>query len=72
MFERTDVSPEDRLSSFCWMLDILQPLAGESKRRAARRVSRHLLRPASKSQSEASVGLNLTHDSSDKRLRERE
>lgn len=31
MFERTDVSPEDRLSGFCWMLDILQPLAGESK-----------------------------------------
>ena len=31
MFERADVYPDRRLSSFCWMLDILQPLAGGTK-----------------------------------------
>ena len=44
MFERTDVYPDRRLSSFCWMLDILQSLAGERRRKGKRRVSRQLFK----------------------------
>ena len=43
MFERTDVYPDRRLSSFCWMLIYCNLWQGEQKK-GRRRVSRQLLR----------------------------
>ena len=67
MFERTDVYPDRRLSSFCWMLDILQPLAGEAKEGQTES------EPAiTKGCLEEPIGsVRVTHDSSDKRHRRR-
>lgn len=62
MFERTDVYPDRRLSSFCWMLGILQPLAGQTESEPA--ITKCCL--------EEPIGsVRVTHDSSDKRHRRR-
>lgn len=68
--KRTDVYPDDRLSSFLLDVRYIATFGRGSKEGQAGEAAGKL-RPASTSQSGASVGSNLIHDSSDKRHRRR-